>query len=112
MENTDLSTPHKRWITRLTRTWPEGVPARQQEPGERLLPSNVEPWPDTWRDSDQGAMQCLHCRYLRRVDGRTGELVRVSNPSITVSSFSSTGLAAIGMPNSRKSHVSQRVSFA
>jgi len=63
---------HERWIRRLCRTWPEGVPARQPEPGEAVVSGPVEPWPETWRDPEGMAMQCLHCRYYVELSGELG----------------------------------------
>jgi Protein of unknown function (DUF3027) len=63
---------HERWMRRLRQTWPEGVPAREPEPGERRAPRDVEPWPETWRDSEGAAMQCLHCRYYVELSGEFG----------------------------------------
>src|ERR1051325_7881720 len=62
--------PPERWIRRLRKTWPEDVPARQPEPGETL--SGIEPWPETWRDPDGAAMQCLHCRFYVKLTGELG----------------------------------------
>lgn len=56
-----MSDAHERWIRRLRMTWPEGVAADQPEADEK--PSHIEPWPDTWRDPEGTAMQCLPCRY-------------------------------------------------
>jgi hypothetical protein len=69
-ENHDMGDSHERWIRRLRRTWPEDVPARQPEPGE--TPSGVEPWPETWRDPEDAAMQCLHCRFYVELTGELG----------------------------------------
>jgi Protein of unknown function (DUF3027) len=65
-----MSEPHDRWIRRLRMTWPESVPARQPDPGEAR--SSLEPWPDTWRDPDGAAMQCLHCRNYIELSGPLG----------------------------------------
>ena len=67
-----MSDPHDRWIKRLRKTWPEGVPEEQPEPGEKRPPGRVEPWPDTWRDPEMGAMQCLHCRHYVELTGPLG----------------------------------------
>jgi hypothetical protein len=61
---------HERWIRRLCRTWPEGVPAHQPEASEK--PSGVEPWPETWRDPEGSPMQCLHCQYYVELSGELG----------------------------------------
>lgn len=58
---------HERWIKRLRTTWPEGVAARQLDAAENS--SGIEPWPDTWRDPEGPAMQCLHCRYYVALSG-------------------------------------------
>jgi hypothetical protein len=73
-----MTDTHDRWIRRLCRTWPEGVPARQPEPGEAAVASPVEPWPETWRDAEgmpdpEGmCMQCLHCRHYVELSGELG----------------------------------------
>jgi hypothetical protein len=64
-----MSHTHERWIRRLRRTWPEGVAPRHPEPDETR---SAEPWPDTWRDPDNGAMQCLHCRHYTELTGDLG----------------------------------------
>jgi neutral trehalase len=67
-----MSETHDRWIRRLCRTWPEGVAARQSESGEGPNSKSVEPWPETWRDPEGMAMQCLHCRYYVELSGELG----------------------------------------
>lgn len=52
-----MSDAHDRWIRRLRRTWPEGVPARQPEPEETPVSGPAEPWPETFRDPGGMAMQ-------------------------------------------------------
>lgn len=72
MEKVNMSHPHERWIRRLRKTWPEGIAPRRPEPDETPAPGSPEPWPDTWRDPDNGAMQCLHCRYYTELTGELG----------------------------------------
>jgi len=67
-----MSDTHERWMQCLRRTWPEDVPARQPITGEHGVPGDVVPWPDTWRDPNQGAMQCLHCRHYVELSGELG----------------------------------------
>lgn len=65
-----MSDPHERWMKRLRMTWPQGVAARQAKDGEKL--TSAEPWPDTWRDPEGNAMQCLHCQYYVELSGELG----------------------------------------
>ena len=64
-----MTTIHDRWIRRLRRTWPEGIPAATDENGTpRTRP--VEPWPDTFRDDY--VKQCLHCKHYVQLSGELG----------------------------------------
>jgi hypothetical protein len=65
-----MSDVHARWISRLRRTWPEGVPAYRPEPGEAEVSGQEEPLPETWRD--ELVKQCLHCRYYVELSGELG----------------------------------------
>jgi len=73
-----MSDAHVRWIKRLCRTWPEGVPAWQPEPDEAPVSGRIEPRPEIWRDlkgmpDPEGmCMQCLQCRYYVELSGELG----------------------------------------
>jgi hypothetical protein len=92
-----MSATHERWIRRLCRTWPEGVPAHQPEPGEKR--TRVEPWPDT--GAIPKARRCNVSTAATMLSFRVslaqiGAPAQMSNRSMTASSSLSTGLAAIG----------------
>ncbi len=65
-----MSDIHYRWIARLRRTWPEGVPAQEPIAIKAGAPREVEPWPETQRD--EIVKQCLHCRYYVPLTGDLG----------------------------------------
>lgn len=64
------SDTHDRWIRRLSRTWPKGVPATEMGELAPGVVARVEPWPETWRD--ELVKQCLHCESYVKLSGPLG----------------------------------------
>jgi len=66
----DIQDIHKRWIARLRRTWPEGVPVREAVTLQTGVGRDTEPWPETWHDGI--CKQCLHCQFYVELSGELG----------------------------------------